>query len=153
MQWWTGAHQRLGTVLVIMVIMQPLLGLLHHHHYRRSKQRTYRWMIHTWFGRVIMVLGIINGGLGLRLAANYSLGALIVYISVAVLMSVVYVSVVCTHVAKQRRVAKRAAWWEETHHGSKPHSTRSAGTSKDGSRHELRIQPAAVLHDHFRVEE
>ena len=98
-----------------------------------------------------MILGMINGGLGLQLAANYTFGVLIVYSCVAVLMFVVYISVISLHFAKQRRVARRAAWWEETRI-SRPHSTQSARTSKNDSRHELTIQPASIIPDQLKTE-
>jgi hypothetical protein len=46
--------------------------------------------LHIWYGRIIMALGIINGGLGLQLTNNTKTGK-IVYAVIAGLVGVVYV--------------------------------------------------------------
>lgn len=47
---------------------QPMLGLLHHRHFVQNQGRGFVSHFHIWWGRLLMVLGIINGGLGLQLA-------------------------------------------------------------------------------------
>ena len=56
--------------------------------YVRKQRRTLWSTAHVWFGRILLTLGIINGGLGLRFAANTRNGE-IVY---GVLAGVVWVS-------------------------------------------------------------
>jgi hypothetical protein len=67
-------------------LFQPLFGLLHRHIIKLSllaptpspntvleKQiRNFRVLIHIWYGRILIVLGIINAGLGIQLAANWT---------------------------------------------------------------------------------
>lgn len=50
-------------------------------------------VFHVWFGRSLIVLGIINGGLGLVLAANTTAGE-ILYGVIAGLMGIIYIAVV-----------------------------------------------------------
>lgn len=47
-----------------------MLGLIHHQIYRSRHSRTLWATAHVWFGRVVITLGIINGGLGLQLSGN-----------------------------------------------------------------------------------
>lgn len=49
--------------------LQPLLGWLHHWHFIKAKQRGFASYIHRWGGRCLIFLGVVNGGLGLQLAA------------------------------------------------------------------------------------
>ena len=58
-------------------MVQPILGLFHHLDFRRTKKRGILGHIHTWYGRSIMILGVINGGLGIQLyndSHNYIIG-------------------------------------------------------------------------------
>ncbi|KAK1142236.1 DOMON domain-containing protein frrs1L [Aspergillus melleus] len=64
------AHTILGTIIVVLLLLQPFIGLIHHFRFRKT-QRPGKWTrLHVWYGRVLILLGIINGGLGLELAAN-----------------------------------------------------------------------------------
>ncbi|KAK3937179.1 hypothetical protein QBC46DRAFT_16871 [Diplogelasinospora grovesii] len=62
------AHTILGTVVTCLLVVQPVLGLLHHRHYLAHKSRGLVSHAHIWYGRTLIVLGIVNGGLGLQLA-------------------------------------------------------------------------------------
>lgn len=43
---------------------------MHHFIYKSRHIRTFWATAHVWYGRVVITLGIINGGLGLRLSGN-----------------------------------------------------------------------------------
>lgn len=63
---WNG-HAILGTVIFGLMLTMPILGILHHKQYISTKKSyTYAW-IHVWLGRILILAGIINGGLGLQL--------------------------------------------------------------------------------------
>ncbi|KAK3382893.1 hypothetical protein B0T24DRAFT_645424 [Lasiosphaeria ovina] len=62
------AHTRLGTVVVCLMVIQPALGFLHHRNYVATQSRGIISYAHIWWGRALMVLGIVNGGLGLQLS-------------------------------------------------------------------------------------
>lgn len=82
-------HTICGTVVVALFLIQPFLGIVHHLQYRKTGSRNIVSYTHIWYGRIIMILGITNGGLGLRLAANTKNGE-IAYGVIAGVVAVVY---------------------------------------------------------------
>ncbi|KUI69659.1 hypothetical protein VM1G_05310 [Cytospora mali] len=64
----TNYHPIIGIVVFILLLIQPLLGIIHHQKFKKLQRRTLSSHLHLWDGRVAIVLGIVNGGLGLRLA-------------------------------------------------------------------------------------
>ncbi|KAK5120278.1 hypothetical protein LTR85_006484 [Meristemomyces frigidus] len=62
------AHPIIGIVLFVLLIFQPILGFLHHTMFKKHSRRVIWSYGHIWLGRIIITLGIINGGLGLQLA-------------------------------------------------------------------------------------
>ena len=62
------AHPLIGIVLFALLAFQPMLGFLHHVFFKRHNARTIWSYGHIWFGRIAIILGIVNGGLGLGLA-------------------------------------------------------------------------------------
>jgi len=102
-------HTICGTVVVGLFIIQPFLGLLHHNFYKKHQARSAISHAHIWFGRMIMVLGVINGGLGLRLAANTKNGE-IAYGVVAGVMALAYVVLI---VFKRKKTETRWMWNKE----------------------------------------
>jgi hypothetical protein len=82
-------HTILGTVIVCLMAIQPALGYAHHRHFLKHQRRGLVSHAHIWYGRALMLLGVINGGLGLQLAnANNSL--VIAYSVVAGVMFLLY---------------------------------------------------------------
>ncbi|KAL8791639.1 MAG: hypothetical protein Q9195_005788 [Heterodermia aff. obscurata] len=65
-----GYHPIIGLVVVSLLAFQPILGMVHHIIYKKRLSRTAWATAHVWYGRVLLTLGIINGGLGLRLSDN-----------------------------------------------------------------------------------
>lgn len=60
-----GYHMVIGYIVVAwMVLFQPALGLVQHLHFRRAGTRSPMGLVHQWIGRAIILLGVINGGLG-----------------------------------------------------------------------------------------
>jgi hypothetical protein len=72
-----------------MLLIQPFLGLAHHYGFRTTHKRSVWTYIHVWYGRILILLGMVNGGLGLQLADN-SRGGKIVYGVIAGLTGGVY---------------------------------------------------------------
>ncbi|KAH9862002.1 hypothetical protein IAQ61_010203 [Plenodomus lingam] len=62
------AHPIIGIVLVAMMLVQPLFGWLHHLRFVRTGGRTVFSHSHIWIGRIAIILGMINGGLGMKLS-------------------------------------------------------------------------------------
>lgn len=63
-------HPIIGTVVITALYLQPILALLHRNIYKKEGRRTIWGTVHVWWGRVIITMGIINGGLGLMLSGN-----------------------------------------------------------------------------------
>ena len=63
------AHVIIGLLATSMIILlQPALGLLQHRHFRKTGKKSWWGYVHRWNGRVAVLLGMINQGLGFQLA-------------------------------------------------------------------------------------
>ncbi|KAF3392667.1 hypothetical protein F1880_008575 [Penicillium rolfsii] len=99
----TNHHPIIGLVVVSgLTAFQPIMGLLQHRYYRKSGGKGVFAFGHRWFGRVMIVLGIINGGLGFQLAQGPQ-GAIIAYSVVAGIVGVFYCAVIIWRQMGQKR--------------------------------------------------
>ncbi|KAF5009319.1 hypothetical protein FDECE_4466 [Fusarium decemcellulare] len=87
--WFSEPHVQLGTVVCVLMILQPVLGWMHHRNYIKYQRRTAISHGHLWCGRSLMVIAIVNGGIGLRLASA-STGLIIGYAVVGVAVFLLY---------------------------------------------------------------
>jgi hypothetical protein len=92
----------IGIILFAFLLIQPIFGQLHHMRFKEYARRTGWSQAHVWLGRTIITLGIINGGLGFKLANNTRIGP-IVYGVIAGIMWVIYVFAI--FVGERRRAA------------------------------------------------
>ncbi|KAF3940746.1 hypothetical protein ABW19_dt0205905 [Dactylella cylindrospora] len=83
------AHTIIGMAVVVALSVQPIIGIIHHLRFRKTKKPTWWGRVHRWFGRLLIIVGIVNGGLGLLLAENTRAGK-IAYGIVAALAGLVY---------------------------------------------------------------
>lgn len=79
---WSSVHTRFGIAILLSATFQPVLGAVHHRAYKRmitsldsgklvgKARKTIPGTIHLWLGRLLIVAGVTNGALGLRLAAE-----------------------------------------------------------------------------------
>ncbi|KAH8905755.1 hypothetical protein BR93DRAFT_968989 [Coniochaeta sp. PMI_546] len=104
--WFYDPHTQLGFCIVGLISLQPLIGMWHHLNFRRSGVRSWRYRVHTWFGRALILMGIIDGGLGLRLAGNYNRGELITYIVLSVAFFLLYVGAAVLGLLEKGRSVK-----------------------------------------------
>lgn len=81
-------HSIIGIVVVSSLSIQPLSGMLHHVLYKSHGSPNQATYPHIWFGRAIVTLGVVNGGLGMKLAGTatgkkvaYAVGASIMYLT------------------------------------------------------------------------
>jgi len=101
--------------VVAALLLQPFLGYIHHRRYMRTQERSAWTVLHVWYGRVLILLGIINGGLGLQLASGspaYSRAGMIVYAVLAALAGFLLVVLIATSfrpAGKARKVEVPAA--------------------------------------------
>lgn len=63
-------HPIIGIVLFVLLFFQPILGYVHHVQYKKYSRRTVWSYGHLWLGRIVITLGMINGGLGMLLASD-----------------------------------------------------------------------------------
>jgi len=55
------AHEVLGIIVVLAVIVQFLLGYMHHRIYKKTQTTTKMAPIHVWLGRVVIVAAVVDG--------------------------------------------------------------------------------------------
>jgi len=106
-------HFMLGLAVIIMLLLQPVFGFLHHAMYVQYKKKTFMTFIHISFGRIIFILALANGALGLKLGRSLRGGmeaATIAYSVVAAIMGTLYISVLLFAWRKGGKV-------ERPHHG------------------------------------
>lgn len=76
--------------MFVLLLGQPIYGWIHHKLFRKYARRT-RWSYtHINIGRISILLGMINGGLGLMLAGVTDQKIKIIYGAVAGVMAVLY---------------------------------------------------------------
>jgi hypothetical protein len=68
-------HPIIGIVVMVVLFFQPILGFLHHALFKKYSHRTIWSYAHIWVGRIAITLGIINGGLGLKLADSMNMSS------------------------------------------------------------------------------
>jgi len=97
-----GYHQSIGFFVVAMLVLfQPAMGLYQHLHYHKTGGRTIFGVLHRWLGRSMIILGIVNGGLGWQLTHNS--GAYTPYAVVAAIVFLIYISVLVFAWYKSRK--------------------------------------------------
>ena len=74
---WRYPHASIGLVMLIGVFFQPWFGYIHHKIFKRRLDainagdtrkklgRTIITQVHLWLGRLLITVGVINGGLGI----------------------------------------------------------------------------------------
>jgi hypothetical protein len=127
-----GYHQIIGYVIVaVMILFQPALGIYQHLHYRKTGGRSPMGIIHRWLGRCVIILGVINGGLGFMQAGPIGNSAVpswsvIAYCIVAGVIFFFYLSVLVAvgwrskHPEKRRRGEKKWEYEMNSSQGSSP---------------------------------
>jgi hypothetical protein len=56
---WLSTHEVLGYFFLLFVLLQLGLGYWRHYYYRVHQKRDWKAIVHDWFGRVFMLLGLI----------------------------------------------------------------------------------------------
>jgi len=98
-------HPIIGILLFVLIFFQPILGMLHHSNFKKFQERTMWSYGHIWLGRIIITLGIINGGLGFLLAANTAYGP-IAYGIIAAIVWLIYVTSIFIGEKRRNRNAR-----------------------------------------------
>lgn len=95
-------------MFALFLTAQPILGFVQHSYFKRNKQRGPAGHMHAWLGRIVMVLGIVNGGLGLKLAEEDGTPRQ-AYIIVAAIMGALYIVIMGITALMKRRRSKAPA--------------------------------------------
>lgn len=96
-------HPIIGMVLLAILSIQPLFGLLHHSYYKKLQKRTVTSHFHIWDGRIAIILGMINGGLGIQLAGGVSTGYKVAYGVVAGVVGTAYLASIVFGETRRRK--------------------------------------------------
>ncbi|CAL5868478.1 uncharacterized protein PFLUO_LOCUS2704 [Penicillium psychrofluorescens] len=104
----TSYHPIIGLITVGgILLIQPLMGIIQHLHFRKTGQKAWFAYVHRWFGRSMILLGIINGGLGFMLAgigsSGVPRGAVIAYSVIAAGVVFVYIAVLASQAFLSKR--------------------------------------------------
>lgn len=87
-----GYHMVIGFIVVAsLVLFQPAMGIYQHLYYHKTGGRSMFGVAHRWLGRSMIILGIVNGGLGWHMSGTAS--AYVPYAVVAVIVFLIYISV------------------------------------------------------------
>jgi hypothetical protein len=107
-------HPIIGMVTVpSLVLFQPAMGFIQHRYFQRTGGKSAFAYLHRWVGRCLIVLGIINAGLGFRLAGIglpiAPVGAVIAYAVVAGLVGICYILTILLLSLRKRRVSESSS--------------------------------------------
>ncbi len=97
------AHPIIGIGLFVVLFFQPFLGVLHHRLFKKYGHRTFWSYMHLFHGRIAILLGMVNGGLGIQLTDTASSGARIAYGVIVALVAVTYIVIVVMSELKRRK--------------------------------------------------
>ncbi|KAF2746657.1 iron reductase domain protein [Sporormia fimetaria CBS 119925] len=104
------AHPIIGIVVFIVLLFMPVFGYVHHVMYKKVGRRTWWSQVHIWVSRSAITLGIVNGGLGLRLADSMNMSSKPGIIAYGVVAGVMWLAwVVAAIVGEMRRKSARGA--------------------------------------------
>lgn len=131
-------HAILGIVVFALLIFQPFTGYLHHRAWLRIKQRGGWSFLHVWLGRIAIIIGIVNGGLGLQLGmqlpfARPSQTWVIVYSVVAGVLGSLYIlSIFIGEKRRSKQIALKKAKRQSTSRNSSSSSAKSRKSTTAG---------------------
>ena len=89
-----------------LTVLQPIGGYVHHLQYLKRGGRTAVSHTHIWYGRALMIMGVVNGGLGIRLAGGRR-SLTIGYSVAAGVVAVIYLAAKGVGVVRARRERER----------------------------------------------
>lgn len=121
-------HPIIGLMVYVALFFQPILGLIHHLRFMKLRRRQIWSHLHLWNGRIMIPLGIINGGLGLHIAGASRL-VKTAYAVVAGVLGGMWILVAVFSEVRRRRAARRGSF-----RASGPESGRDDGRDKIAAR-------------------
>jgi hypothetical protein len=137
-----------GIVLFLVLLAQPLSGFLHHRFFKKHGRRTTVSYAHIGIGRIAIILGMINGGLGLQLAGTQG-SHVVAYAVVAAIMGLLYLASI---VYGERKRSKRAPPPPDYPMSQKYQGRRSGSghyESSQGSTYDVPPPPRGGQREHY----
>jgi hypothetical protein len=122
-------HPIIGIVVLVMLFFQPILGWMHHLGFRKYQRRTWWSYSHIWVGRIAITLGIINGGLGLKLADSMGMSSKGGIVAYGVIAGFVWLAWVAAMVVGERRRNRTGSVMPPKYEAGRRESDRSDGTT------------------------
>jgi uncharacterized membrane protein len=98
-------HLIIGETVFALLALQVVMGVVHHVLFRKYGKRQVWSHLHTWLGRALITLGIVNGGIGMQLG-ELSRTATIVYRVFAALVWVAWMGISVYGEIKKFRIRK-----------------------------------------------
>ncbi|RJE26402.1 integral membrane protein [Aspergillus sclerotialis] len=103
-------HPIIGMVTVpCLILFQPAMGFLQHRYFQKTGGKSVFAYLHRWLGRCLIILGVINAGLGFRLTgvglSIAPVGAVIAYSVVAGIIGLGYALIVVLLPLRRRRIS------------------------------------------------
>lgn len=83
------------------MLFQVALGWMHHRNYVKYQRRSWVSYCHIWYGRALIIIAIINGGIGLRVS-RATMAQILAYSVVATIVFALYGAVVVYRLVKPR---------------------------------------------------
>lgn len=104
-------HPIIGMAVFAALFFMPIFGFLHHALFKKYGGRTFWSYAHLWLGRATITLGIINGGLGFKLADSMRMSSRSGMIAYSVVAALVWLAWVAASVLgeKRRKASRRSA--------------------------------------------
>lgn len=123
-----GYHQIIGYILVAVLLgFQPAFGLYQHLYFHRTGGRSALGPVHQWLGRIAIIVGMVNGGLGFMQSGSVGSSyvpnyAVVLYSIVAVVVLFIYLTVVLSskwRAARQNHEGEKITGAYEMHASSR----------------------------------
>jgi hypothetical protein len=124
-------HAIIGIVLFVLLFAQPFGGILHHHLFKKTGGRTIVSYLHINLGRFAIILGMINGGLGMQLS-GVATKYVIAYSVCAAVVGIAYIAaIIFGEVKRSRRASAETAMFELNESSSQEGMAKRAASERE----------------------
>ena len=168
---WRYPHASIGLVMLIGVFFQPWFGYIHHTIFkkrldainagdtRKKLGRTIITQVHLWLGRLLITVGVINGGLGIMVTwdrgeslqtTETSRRVAITYGVVAGTIFLIYAAFMCRHEYRRAPLIMNVPEGDSSIERSSTTSERSVQSIEIGRRWSVFLEDMPELNEKDR---
>ncbi|OLN87017.1 Cytochrome b561 and DOMON domain-containing protein [Colletotrichum chlorophyti] len=122
-------HPIIGLVILAIFFFQPVFGYLHHAQFKKYGTRQIWSYLHLFVGRLLIPLGIINGGLGLYIS-NSPKEFKIAYAILAAVLGVAWILIAVVSESRRGRQPKVVVVEENKHHRGRQRGSPGSSVSE-----------------------